>query len=108
MEDQSTTLKDIGSPHTAIDRTTAIIGVGNIGRAYPWLVDESVRIVIVGHSKRMLPTSKPNTSRFVQRVLEREGIKILTATAIIRNSRHRNRHAFNKETTGTCETRATR
>jgi NADH dehydrogenase len=51
-------------------------------RAYPWLVDEFVRIVIVGHTQRVLPTSKPNTSRFVQRVLEQEGIEILTATAI--------------------------
>ena len=51
-------------------------------RAYPWLVDESVRIVIVGHSKRVLPTSKPNTSRLVHQVLEREGIEVVTGTAI--------------------------
>lgn len=51
-------------------------------KAYPWLADEKVRIVLIGHSKRILPTSKPNTSRLVQRVLEREGIEVMTGTAI--------------------------
>ncbi len=51
-------------------------------RAYPWLEDESVCIVIIGRSERVLPSSKPNTSRRVQRVLEREGIEVLTGTAI--------------------------
>ncbi len=51
-------------------------------RAYPWLVHEVVRIVVIGRSERVVPTSKPQTSRLVHQVLERQGIEILTGTTI--------------------------
>ena len=47
MEDQPTTLKNIGSPHAAIDMTTAIIGVGTIGsRIARNLVQGGERVVL--------------------------------------------------------------
>lgn len=46
------------------------------------MADERIRIVLIGHSERVLPTSKPDTSRMVQHVLEREGIEVLTKTSI--------------------------
>lgn len=51
-------------------------------REYPWLVDASVRIVVVGRSERVLPTSKPQTSNLVHFVLEQEGITVLTGRSI--------------------------
>ncbi len=51
-------------------------------RAYPWLADASVHIVLIGRSERVLPSSKLNTSRLVHQVLERERIEVLTGTAI--------------------------
>lgn len=51
-------------------------------REYPWLADASVRIVVVGRSERVLPTSKPQTSNLVHAVLEQEGITVLTGRSI--------------------------
>lgn len=51
-------------------------------RAYPWLVNEPVRIVVIGRSERVLPTSKPETSHLAQKVLEEEGIEVLAGTSV--------------------------
>ncbi len=49
---------------------------------YPWLSDEPVRIVVVGRADRLIPMSDPRTSELVRRVLQREGIEILTGVTI--------------------------
>lgn len=51
-------------------------------KEYPWLADALVRIVLVGRPNRILPTSKPKTSAMAQKVLEREGVEVLTGRAI--------------------------
>lgn len=51
-------------------------------RAYPWLADAPIRIVVIGRSERVLPMGKPTTSHLVQQVLERLGIEVLTGKAI--------------------------
>jgi NADH dehydrogenase len=56
--------------------------VAGLFREYPWLVQSPVRIVVAGRSERVIPTSKPATSRHVQHVLEQEGIEVLTGTSI--------------------------
>jgi NADH dehydrogenase len=50
--------------------------------AYPWLADATSRIVVIGRSERVLPMSKPNTSRLVHQVLEQEGIEVLAGRSI--------------------------
>jgi NADH dehydrogenase len=50
--------------------------------AYPWLIEESPRIVLVGRANRLVPMSEPETSEAVRRVLEREGIEVLTGVTI--------------------------
>ncbi len=49
---------------------------------YPWLADAHTRVIIVGRGERVLPMSDPRTSSLVRRALEREGITVLTGTAI--------------------------
>lgn len=50
--------------------------------AYPWLSEESPRIVLVGRADRLVPMSDPGTSQAVRRVLEEQGIEVLTGVAI--------------------------
>ncbi|HLI05002.1 MAG TPA: NAD(P)/FAD-dependent oxidoreductase [Ktedonobacteraceae bacterium] len=49
---------------------------------YPWLADTSFRVIIVGRGERVLPMSEPRTSSLVRRALEKEGIEVLTGTAV--------------------------
>jgi NADH:ubiquinone reductase (H+-translocating) len=56
--------------------------VNGLFAEYPWLADEKVRIVIVGRAERLLPMSSPHTSENVRRVLESEGIEVLTGASV--------------------------
>jgi NADH dehydrogenase len=56
--------------------------VDGLFRRYPWLVDAPVRIVLIGRADRLVPMSTPATSKAVQRVLEKEGIEVLTGVAV--------------------------
>ncbi len=49
---------------------------------YPWLADAPLRIVVVGRADRLVPMSSPRTSDSVRRVLEEEGIEVLTGASI--------------------------
>lgn len=49
---------------------------------YPWLADEHTRVILVGRGGRVLPMSDPRTSALVRRALEKEGIEVLTGTAV--------------------------
>lgn len=51
-------------------------------KAYPWLAETSVRVIIVGRAKRILPMSDHRTSHLVSHTLEQEGIEVLTGTSI--------------------------
>lgn len=55
---------------------------GGLFREYPWLADAPVRIVLVGRASRLVPMSDPITSEAVKRVLEREGIEVLTGVSV--------------------------
>jgi NADH:ubiquinone reductase (H+-translocating) len=50
--------------------------------AYPWLADAPIRIVLVGRARRLVPMSDPQTSAAVQRVLESEGVEVLTGVSV--------------------------
>jgi NADH dehydrogenase len=50
--------------------------------AYPWLRTEPPRIVIVGRADRLVPMSDVATSEAVRRVLEEQGIEVLTGVSI--------------------------
>ncbi len=56
--------------------------VSGLFREYPWLQDASIRIIVIGHADRVLPMGSPETSKMVQKVLEQQGIEVLTGTAI--------------------------
>lgn len=49
---------------------------------YPWLSGEPIRIVVVGRADRLIPMSDHRTSDLVRRVLQREGIEVLTGVTI--------------------------
>jgi NADH dehydrogenase len=49
---------------------------------YPWLADAPIRVIVVGRAERVLPMSDSHTSELVRRVLEQEGIEVLTGSAI--------------------------
>ena len=51
-------------------------------KEYPWLHDEIVRIILIGRPGRILPMGKPRTSQLAQKVLEEEGIEVLTGRSI--------------------------
>ena len=50
--------------------------------AYPWLADAPVRVVLVGRAPRLVPMSDLQTSGVVQRVLESEGVEVLTGVSV--------------------------
>jgi NADH dehydrogenase len=50
--------------------------------AYPWLAHAPVRIVIVGRSPKLVPMGDTRTSAAVRRVLEAEGIEVLTGVSV--------------------------
>ena len=52
--------------------------------AYPWLSEAPPRIVLVGRADRLVPMSDPGTSEAVRRVLEEQGIEVLTGVTIDR------------------------
>jgi NADH dehydrogenase len=56
--------------------------VGGLFKRYPWLVDAAVRIVLIGRAERLVPMSTPPTSEAVRRVLEAEGIEVLTGVSV--------------------------
>jgi len=73
-----------GGGDTGIELAATIhdyLSVGLLAR-YPWLAVAPVRIVVVGRADRLIPMSDPRTSDAVRRVLQREGIEILTGVAI--------------------------
>lgn len=49
---------------------------------YPWLADESVRVIVIGRADRVLPMGEPHTSDIVRSTLEKEGIEVLTSTSV--------------------------
>ena len=49
---------------------------------YPWLADAPMRVVVVGRASRLVPMSSPRTSESVRRVLEAQGIEVLTGVSI--------------------------
>jgi NADH dehydrogenase len=49
---------------------------------YPWLEDDTPRVIVVGRAERLVPLSSEKTSAEVRRILEREGIEVLTGVAI--------------------------
>jgi NADH dehydrogenase len=51
--------------------------------AYPWLADEQPRVIVAGRNDRLIPMSTPATSESVRKILEREGIEVLTGTSIL-------------------------
>ncbi|MGZ3602415.1 MAG: NAD(P)/FAD-dependent oxidoreductase [Ktedonobacterales bacterium] len=55
---------------------------GGLFREYPWLADAPVRIVLVGRAGRLVPMSDAATSETVKRVLEQEGIEVLTGVSV--------------------------
>lgn len=55
---------------------------GGLFKEYPWLAQEEVRIVVVGRADRLVPMSDPRTSEAVRRVLESEGIEVLTGVSV--------------------------
>ena len=70
---------DTGAELTAIVHDYLLTG---LFRAYPWLADAPVRVVMVGRAERILPMSDPRTSHLVYRALKREGIEVLTGRSI--------------------------
>lgn len=56
--------------------------VDGLFKRYPWLVNAPVRIVLIGRADRLVPMSTPPTSQAVRRVLEAEGIEVLTGVAV--------------------------
>lgn len=50
--------------------------------AYPWLRDERMRVVLVGHADKLIPMSTPESSAAVRRVLEQQGIEIRTGVSV--------------------------
>jgi NADH:ubiquinone reductase (H+-translocating) len=50
--------------------------------AYPWLTETPPHIVLVGRADRLIPMSEPVTSDAVRRVLEEQGVEVLTGVAI--------------------------
>lgn len=51
-------------------------------KMYPWLADTRPHVVVVGRAERVLPMSDVCTSELVRRELERQGIQVLTGSAI--------------------------
>lgn len=70
---------DTGAELAAIVHDYLLTG---LFRAYPWLADAPVRVVMVGRAERILPMSDPRTSHLVYRALKREGIEVLTGRSI--------------------------
>lgn len=52
--------------------------VDGLFKHYPWLVDEPVRIVLIGRADRVVPMSATATSEAVRRVLVSQNIEVLT------------------------------
>jgi NADH:quinone reductase (non-electrogenic) len=50
--------------------------------AYPWLADETPRVVIVGRGDRLVPMSDAQTSQRVRQALEAEGVEVWTGASI--------------------------
>lgn len=49
---------------------------------YPWLMSESVRVIVVGRADRLVPMSTPKTSDAVRNTLEAQGIEVMTGVSI--------------------------
>jgi NADH dehydrogenase len=56
--------------------------VDGLFKRYPWLADAPLRVVLIGRADRLVPMSTPSTSQSVRRVLEGEGIEVLTGVAV--------------------------
>jgi NADH dehydrogenase len=70
---------DTGVELAATIRTFLATG---ILAAHPWLTEMPPRIVLVGRADRLIPMSEPVTSDAVRRVLQEQGIEVLTGVAI--------------------------
>jgi NADH dehydrogenase len=57
--------------------------VGGMFARYPWLADEPIRIVVVGHAPRLVPMGTPKSSDAVRRTLEGEGIEAMTGVSVL-------------------------
>lgn len=49
---------------------------------YPWLKNARLRVILVSRSGRIMPMSEPETSRVIQRTLEKQGIEVLVGTSV--------------------------
>jgi NADH dehydrogenase len=56
--------------------------VNGLVKEYPWLIDTSFRIVLVGRADRVLPMATTRTSEAVRRTLETAGIEVMTGVSI--------------------------
>lgn len=74
-----------GGGDTGVELATTIREylVDGLFRRYPWLLDEQVRIVLVGRAERLVPMSNEATSAKVQKVLNKEKIEVLTGVSIV-------------------------
>lgn len=74
-----------GGGDTGIELAAVIANYlhGGLFHEYPWLAHERVRIVVVGRANRLVPMSEPHTSEAVRRVLEGEGIEVLTGVSVV-------------------------
>jgi NADH dehydrogenase len=62
--------------------------VGGMFARYPWLADEPLRIVIVGHASRLVPMGTPKASDAVRHTLEAEGIEVMTGVSVLGATDH--------------------
>jgi NADH dehydrogenase len=53
-------------------------------KAYPWLVDEPVRVVLIEFADRLVPLSSQDALRRVRALLERRGITVYTGVGVDR------------------------
>jgi len=73
-----------GGGDTGIELAATIRAYLDLGllAAYPWLEDAPPRVVVVGRAERLVPMSRPRTSAAVRRLLEAEGVEVLTGVSI--------------------------
>ena len=62
--------------------------VGGMFARYPWLADESVRIVVIGHAPRLVPMGTEKASNAVRRTLEGDGIEVMTGVSVMGATDH--------------------
>ena len=49
---------------------------------YPWLEDDTPRVIVVGRAERLIPLGPEETSAEVKRILEAEGVEVQTGVSI--------------------------